>query len=195
VAFTETDVGHGLFSPRLLLLLILQHHHQQRPWVSRTPFPLLYHLVHIFSWFSLCSFQKVSFFFFSLGKIRESYCGVENFVVENWSNLLDQFFLGGWGRGRLLFCNIFEADLGELVFQHNFTSFMKSENWKKKKKGKKYIRSLKMCLLFLKTYFTWDQWFFFWNFLQFFNLKNLILTYAKDCLYVEMAQIRQNLSI
>jgi hypothetical protein len=104
-------------------------------------------------------------------------------------------FLGVWGRGCLLFCNIFEGDLGELVFQHNFTSFMKSENWKKKKKGKKYIRSLKMCLLFLKKYFTWDQWFFFLEFLQFFNLKNLILTYAKDCLYVEMAQIRQNLSI
>jgi hypothetical protein len=67
-------------------------------------------------------------------------------------------FLGwGWGRGCLPVCNIFEGDLGELVFQHNFTSFMKSENWKKKKKGeKKYIRSLKMCLFFLKKYFTWD---------------------------------------
>jgi hypothetical protein len=85
----------------------------------------------------------------------------------------------------LLVCNIFEGDLGELVFQHNFTSFMKSENWKKKKKGKeKYIRSLKMCLSFWTKYFTWDQWFSFWKFLQIFNLKNLILTYAKDCMYI-----------
>jgi hypothetical protein len=49
--------------------------------------------------------------------------------------------------------------------------------------------------MFFKKYFTWDQRIFSWNFLQIFNLKNLILTYAKDCLYVEMAQIRQNLII
>jgi hypothetical protein len=42
--------------------------------------------------------------------------------------LISFFFFWGWGRGRLLFCNIFEGDLGELVFQLNFTSFTKSEN-------------------------------------------------------------------
>jgi hypothetical protein len=46
---------------------------------------------------------------------------------------------GGEGRGCWVFCNIFEGDLGELVFQQNFTSFMKSKNWTKKKKGKKSI--------------------------------------------------------
>jgi len=142
VAFTEADVGHGLFSLRLCLVLILQHHHQQRPWVSPTPFPLPYHLVNIFSWFSLCSFQKV---FVSLGKIRKSYCRVEKASQKVCGGKLNQpswsvfFFFWGWGRGRLLFCNIFEGDLGELVFQLNFTSFTKSENWKKKKKGKKSI--------------------------------------------------------
>jgi len=38
-------------------------------------------------------------------------------------------FLGGAeGRRCLLFCNILEGDLGELVFQQNLTSFMKSKN-------------------------------------------------------------------
>jgi hypothetical protein len=100
----------------------------------------------------------------------------------------------------LLVCNSFEGDLGELVFQHNFPSFMKSENWKKKKKGKKYIyiRSLKMCFLsFWSKYFTWDQWFVcsgnFCKFLTwkiwFWHMQRIVWT------YVEMAQIRQNLII
>jgi hypothetical protein len=46
---------------------------------------------------------------------------------------------GGTGVRCLVFCNIFEGDLGEPVFQQNITSFMKSENRKKKKKGKKSI--------------------------------------------------------
>jgi len=200
MAFTKTDVGSGLFSPRLLLLLILQHHHQLRPWVSPTPFPLPYHLVHTFSSFSPCSFQFLFLFSF-LGKIRKFYCRVEKASQKNCREKLKQpswsvWGEGGEGRGCFLFCNIFEWDLGELVFQHIFSSFMKSKHWKKKKKGKKkYIRSLKMCLLFLKKYFTCNQWFFFWIFLQFFNLKNQILTYSKDCVYVEIAQIRQNLII
>jgi len=59
-------------------------------------------------------------------------------VVENSSNLLDRFFFwGGWGRGRLLFCNIFEGDLGELVFQHNFYLFCEIRKLKEEKEGEK----------------------------------------------------------
>jgi hypothetical protein len=45
-----------------------------------------------------------------------------------WWKIEATFFISFGGRGCLLVCNIFEGDLGELVFQHNFTSFMKSEN-------------------------------------------------------------------
>jgi hypothetical protein len=56
--------------------------------------------------------------------------------------LIGFFFLGGWGRGRLLFCNIFEGDLGELVFQHNFYLFYEIRKLKEEKEGEKNIRSL-----------------------------------------------------
>jgi hypothetical protein len=150
--------------------------------------------------------SKSSFCFFSLslGKIRKYYCRVEKASQRVCGGKLEQAFLsvffwwgwGGWVRC-LLFCNTFEGNLGELVFQQNFTSFMKSKKLKEEKeREKKYIRSLKMCLLFLKKIFLHEiSEFFFWNFLQFFNLKNQILTYSKDCIYVEIAQIRQNLII
>jgi hypothetical protein len=49
-------------------------------------------------------------------------------VVDNWSNLFIKFFLGGGVGEMLAILQFFEGDLGELVFQQNFTSFMKSEN-------------------------------------------------------------------
>jgi hypothetical protein len=55
------------------------------------------------------------------------------------------------------------------------------------------IRPLKICLLFFKKCFTKESVNFFWIFLQLSYLKNLISSYTKDCTYVEMAQIRQNL--
>jgi len=67
MAFTKIDVAHVLFNPRLLLFLILQDHHQWRPWVSLAPlslFPLLYHLVQVFSWFCLILSMFISKFFF-----------------------------------------------------------------------------------------------------------------------------------
>ncbi len=123
----------------------------------------------------------------------------KKFTVENWSNLLDQVWGGGGGRERerkcLLFCNIFGEELGEHVFHQNFASFMKSESWKKKKKGEKkqlLIRPLNICLLFFKKYFTSESAKKFWIFLQILNLKIWFSTYKKHCMYIEMAQIRQN---
>jgi len=106
------------------------------------------------------------------------------------------FFGGAVGEGTSAILQYFWGKLRRTCFPAKSYLFYEIKKLKEEKeREKKYIRSLKICLLFLKKYFTWDQWFFFWNFLQIFNLKNLILTYAKDCLYVEMAQIRQNLII
>jgi len=56
------------------------------------------------------------------------------------ANFLISFFWGGGGaEGRrcLLFWNILDGDLGELVFQQNLISFMKSKIERRKRKGKK----------------------------------------------------------
>ncbi len=160
MAFTKTDVGHGLFSPGLLLLLIRQHHHQRRPWVRPTPlslFPPLYHLVQVFSWFcvilsmflpkSLLIFKNFELKKIIWGQVRKSYCRVEKASQKVRSGKLKQPSWSVWGGGGggggggerkcLLFCNIFGEELGEHVFHQNFASFIKSESWKKKKKREK----------------------------------------------------------
>jgi hypothetical protein len=116
---------------------------------------------------------------------------------------LISFFFGGWGEGEgrggegmLGILQYFWGRLRRTCFPAKFYLFYEIKKLKEEKeREKKYIRSLKMCLLFLKKYSTWDQWFFFWIFLQFLNLKNRILKYSKDRIYVEIAQIRQNLII
>jgi len=94
--------------------------------------------------------------------------------------------LGGWGRGCLLFCNIFEGDLGELVFQHNFCLFYEIRKLKEEKEGGKEYKVIKNVLLVIleEIFYMRSVSFFSGFFLQFFNLKNLILTYAKDCMYI-----------
>jgi hypothetical protein len=116
---------------------------------------------------------------------------------------LISFFFGGWGEGEgrggegmLGILQYFWGRLRRTCFPAKFYLFYEIKKLnEEKEREKKYIRSLKMCLLFLKKYSTWDQWFFFWIFLQFLNLKNRILKYSKDRIYVEIAQIRQNLII
>ncbi len=119
------------------------------------------------------------------------------------ATFLISFFFGGWGEGEgrggegmLGILQYFWGRLRRTCFPAKFYLFYEIKKLKEEKeREKKYIRSLKMCLLFLKKYSTWDQWFFFWIFLQFLNLKNRILKYSKDRIYVEIAQIRQNLII
>jgi hypothetical protein len=195
----------------LLLLLILHDHHQQRTWVSPTPlslFPLLYHLVQIFSWscviFSMFISKSCSFFFFFLkffiGRskqeifIAEWKRHPEKLVVENWS-LIDFFgelCVGGgdvcrhvifWGRFRTCF------PAKDCLF-YEIRKLKEEEEWKEKQL---LIRPLKMCLLFFKKCFTWESVNFSGSFLQFFYLEILISTYSKDRICVEMAQICKNL--
>jgi len=146
-------------------------------------------------WFCLCSSQ---FLFFS-GQTRKFYCRLEKVSqkVCGGKLKLDWFFFGGlragggdvchsvifWGRIRTWFpaknCLFYEI-----------RKLKEEEEWKEKQL---LIRPLKMCLLFFQKCFTWESVNFSGSFLQFFYLKILISTYTKDCMYVEMAQIRQNL--
>jgi hypothetical protein len=106
-------------------------------------FPLLYHLVQVFSWFCviLSMFISKSFFcFFRANKkiLLQSGKGIPKSLwwkIEAWSI---SFWGGVWVGGRDV-CHyvIFWGELGEHVFQQKIASFMKSENWKKKKNEKK----------------------------------------------------------
>jgi len=214
MAFTKTDVGHGLFSPRLLLLLILQHHHQRRPWVRPTPlslFPLLYHLVQVFSWFCviLSMFVPKSLLIFLNFELKNNNLGASKKILlqggkgipksSQWK--IEATFLisfGGGERGErkcLLFCNIFWRRIRRTRFPSKFCLFYEIRKLKEEKKeGKKQllIRPLKMCLLFFKKYLAWESANFFWIFLQFLNLK-IWFQHIKSIVYILkwLAQIRQ----
>jgi hypothetical protein len=75
-------------------------------------------------------------------------------VVENWSSLLDQFG-GGWSREMFAILQYFRGRCRRTCFPAKFYLFYEIRKLKEEKEGeKKYIRSLKMCLLFFKKYFT-----------------------------------------
>jgi hypothetical protein len=143
VAFTITDVGHGLFGPQLLLLLVLQHHHQLRPWVSLTPLPLPYHLLHIFSWFSLCSFQILFYFFPLSGENKKILLqSGKGFPKSMWwkigATLLISFLEGG---EMFAILQYFWGRLRRTCFPAKFCLFYE----RRKRKGKKSILGHQKC--------------------------------------------------
>ncbi len=173
MAFTVTDVGHGLFGPQLLLLLVLQHHHQLRPWVSLTPLPLPYHLVHIFSWFSLCSFQKVFFFLSLSGEnkkiLLQSGKGFPKSMWWKFGATLLISFLEGLGE-MFAILQYFWGRLRRTCFPAKFYLFYEIKKLKEEKeREKKSILGHQKCACCSWRNICMSSVIFFsWKFLQFF---------------------------
>jgi hypothetical protein len=147
-------------------------------------------------WFCVCS----SLFLFFSGQTRKYYCRLEKVSqkVCGGKLKLNRFFFGGLqvGGGDVCHYVIFWGRIRRTCFPAKNLPLLwnqKIERRRRMKRKKLLIRPLKMCLLFFKKCFTWESVNFSGSFLQFFYLKFLISTYSKDCIYVEMAQIRQNL--
>jgi hypothetical protein len=106
---------------------------------------------------------------------------------------------GGWGgeRRKEMFAILqyFWRRIRRTRFPSKFCLFYEIRKLKEEKEGEKkqlLIRPLKICLLFVKKYFTSESANFFWIFFAIFKPENLIFNIKKHCMYVEMAQIRKN---
>ncbi len=154
-------------------------------------------------WFCLCSSQKVllfCLFFLSRANKKILLQTGKGIPKSLWWKIEDRFFFGGglWVGGRDVchYVNFWRRIRRTCFPAKNclFNEIRKlkeeEEEWKEKQL---LIRPLKMCFVVLQKLFYMRISEFLWKFFAIFKPENSDFNIYKDCLYVEMGQIRQNL--